>query len=86
MFCNSDFLTNIRFEEGEPLHIHSNGGHLTTNMKGNINNYGNVWYSPNSLANSLVLCNVRKKYEVKFHMKPSEEHAVIEVIKSDSLS
>ena len=83
IFCNSNFLTNIRFEEGELLHIHSYGGHLTTNMKGNIKNYGSVWYSPKSLANILALCNVRRKYEVKFHTKPDKEHVVIEVIKLD---
>ena len=42
IFCNSKFLTNIRYKKREPLQIHSNGGHITTNMKGDIKNYLSV--------------------------------------------
>ena len=60
IFCNKDLLTNVRLKPGDGLTIHTNGGNLTTNLVGDVKNYGKVWYSSESLANILSVANVRK--------------------------
>ena len=45
------------------LQLETNGGVLKTRKKGTLNNYGDVWYSPNAMTNILSLGNVTKNTE-----------------------
>ena len=46
--------------------IHCNAGTATTNMVGDLGNYGKVWYHPNGIANILSLAKVKEKFRVTF--------------------
>ena len=83
IFCNSELLTNLRHEPGEGLTIHTNGGSLKTNMVGDVENYGQVWYSSDSLANILSVANVRKKFRIQFITGPDDSAPTIEVYRKD---
>ena len=63
VFNNGAMLENIK-EVQQKLNLLTNGGYHLTNMKGELKNYGTVWYSPKSLANTLSLAEVRKKFRV----------------------
>jgi len=83
IFCNKDLLLHTWKENGPPLCIHSNGGVLETDMKGEVQNYGQVWYSESSMANILALSNVRKKFKVQFVTDPSDQKSAFEVTRGD---
>ena len=52
IFCNDKYLKNIHHVK-ETLQLSTNGGVLTTNMKGTFPGYGLVWYHPNAITNIL---------------------------------
>ena len=43
VFSNPKLLTNLRQVESN-LHIHTQAGKITTNWRGDLIGYGNVWY------------------------------------------
>ena len=47
--------------------VTTNGGELTTNMKGHLAGCGDVWCHPNTVTNILSLSNVMKKCRVTFN-------------------
>jgi len=63
VFCNASLLTQIRPCK-VPLIVLTNGGWQTSNHVGEVQNFGTVWYNPDSLANILSLAEVRCKYRV----------------------
>ena len=63
VFNNRVMLTDIK-KTNHKLNLLTNGGMHTTDMKGELKNYGTVWYSPKSFANILSLAEVRKKFRV----------------------
>ena len=63
VFRNGDFLSNIR-HSNKRLILKTNGGEHTSNMVGDLENFGEVWFNPSSLANILSLAMVRKKCRV----------------------
>ena len=63
VFNNADMLKNVR-KVNEKLELATNGGTHTTDMKGELENFGLVWYSSNSLANILSMAEIRKKYRI----------------------
>lgn len=65
VFCNPSLLKNIRTTSGK-LTIHCNAGEATTNMIGEFDRYGTVWYHPNGIANVLSLSKVKEKYRVTY--------------------
>jgi hypothetical protein len=67
IFCNLNYLQNIR-EVPETLTLHTNGGVLTCNTKGELKGYGVVWCHPKAIANILGMSNVLEggKYNVTF--------------------
>ena len=65
VFCNQNLLKNMRKVKGT-MHIHCNSGTTSTSMMGDLPGYGNMWYSPNGIANTLSLVCVKKKYRVTF--------------------
>ena len=65
LFCNKRLVLNIRKVQ-DSMTVKGNGGLLTTNMKADIHNYGEVWFDPSAITNILSLKNVREKYRVTF--------------------
>jgi hypothetical protein len=63
VFCNPRLLSNIRKSETEIV-IHCNAGAKKVNMKGMLKNYGEVWFSPDGIANILSLARVKKRFPV----------------------
>lgn len=59
VFNNPIFLHNIR-AGSVPLTINTNGGSHNSSMLGDLAGFGMVWYNPSSLANILLLKDVRK--------------------------
>ena len=63
VFKNSSLLSNIR-PSSRPLTVYTNGGCQVSTLLGDIPNFGEVWYNPQSLANILSLAAVRQRCRV----------------------
>jgi hypothetical protein len=62
IFNNAAMLVDIHNVE-TPLVLESNGGgHQVTHQMGTIPDFGKVWLNENSIANVLLLANVRKAH------------------------
>jgi hypothetical protein len=48
------------------MNIRCNAGLSHTNMVGDLDGYGTVWYNPKGIANILSLSQVEKKYRVTY--------------------
>jgi hypothetical protein len=60
IFCNSSLLlSNIRESSGT-MTVHCNAGQRTTNLVGDLDGYGTVWYDPDAIANILSLKKVKE--------------------------
>jgi hypothetical protein len=59
VFCNRSLLTNVR-ETNKVMNIRCNAGVTRTNMVGELNGYGTVWYNPKGIAKILSLSQVEK--------------------------
>jgi hypothetical protein len=62
VFCNNKLLSNICTTKGS-LIIHCNARKATTNMVGEFDRYGRVWYHPDGITNALS-AKVKDKYKV----------------------
>jgi len=69
IFCNKRLLRNIHISD-EDVTVHGNGGALTTNKKGTLKNYGEVWYHEDAITNILSLKNVRSKFQITYVSHP----------------
>jgi hypothetical protein len=58
MFHNGKLLDTIRPRKGY-MDIHCNAAVTSTNLVGDLQGYGKVWYHPNGIANILSLKRVR---------------------------
>ena len=58
IFCNSSLLSNIR-ETQDKMTVHANGGQLSTNKKGHLQNYGDVWFHPKAITNIFCLSHLQ---------------------------
>ena len=65
LFCNPDFLTNIR-KLSERLEIFCNAGSTYTNMVGDLAGYGTVWFYPEGIEHILSLHRVARNYHVQY--------------------
>jgi len=74
VFNNRGFLTNIH-DSHQPLTVYTNGGSQVSTQKGHIENFGEVWYNPASIANILSLAEVAKVRRVTFDS--ALEHAIV---------
>ena len=63
VFCNQNLLNNIR-KSNSTMTIETNGGTLTTNMKGHLNGHGEVWCHPDAITNILSLKNIKNECRV----------------------
>lgn len=59
VFKNRQFLSNI-CPSTRTLRVHTKGGTQLSTQVGTVNNFGNVWYNHQSLANILSMTAVRK--------------------------
>jgi hypothetical protein len=57
VFVNGNLLTNIR-KADTSLTIHSMSGTMITDLEGDFEVYGTVWYHPDGIANILSLSRV----------------------------
>ena len=48
------------------MQVIGNGGSITTNRQGHLNNYGDVWFDELAITNILCLNNMKKKYCVTY--------------------
>ena len=48
------------------MHIKCNAGSKSTNLRGNLSGYGEVWYFAEGTANILLLSRVKEKFRVTF--------------------
>ena len=48
------------------MNVKGNGGSITTNKKGNLKNYGDVWFDERDITNILCLKNAKQKYWVTY--------------------
>jgi hypothetical protein len=81
IFCNKNLLSKIH-QVNDEMSIETNGGILSTNMKGFLQNYGEVWYHPNAITNILSLNNIKNKYRVTYD---SEKDNIFFVHKPDAI-
>ena len=65
IFTNKNLLTNIRTTK-TVMNVRCNAGVTQTNLQGDLEGYGTVWYNPNGIANILSLSRVQEKYRVTF--------------------
>ena len=63
VFRNATLLQNIR-PAASPLTVYTNGGSQISRLVGDIPNFGEVWFNPQSLANILSLAAVRQRCRV----------------------
>ena len=75
VFCNRHLLTNIR-ESNKVMNIRCNAGVTRTNMVGELDGYGTVWYNPKGIANILSLSQVEKKHRVTYDSAASKAFIV----------
>jgi hypothetical protein len=65
LFCNLSLLKDVQPTDND-MKVVSNGGSMTTNMKGTYPGFGEVWYDPNAITNILSLSSVQKRYRVSY--------------------
>jgi hypothetical protein len=75
VFANPRLLSNIRKTE-KTLHIHTQTGVGSTNLQGDLEGYGTVWYHKEGIANILSLQNVRARHVVTFDSHNRNEFIV----------
>ena len=63
VFRNATLLQHIR-PAVSPLTVYTNGGSQISRLVGDIPNFGEVWFNPQSLANILSLAAVRQRCRV----------------------
>ena len=75
LFCNANLLSNIR-PVGGLLNVYYNAGITITNMVGNLDGYGTVWYHRQGISNIILLYRVTNKFHVQFYSR-SENNFVV---------
>lgn len=65
VFSNGNLLTNIH-STTTTMHIKCNAGSKSTNLRGTLSGYGEVWYFADGIANILSLSRVKEKFRVTF--------------------
>ena len=75
VFHSEKLLTNIRVAPGY-MDIHCNAGVTSTNLIGDLDGYGTVWYQPKGIANILSLTKVSEKYLVTYNSREGDAFVV----------
>ena len=75
LFCNAALLSNLRVD-GRTLKIRCNEGKMTTNMVGDLNRYGTVWYHKKGIANIISTYRVTTNFHVQFDSRSDNQFIV----------
>ena len=65
VICNPSMLTNIH-RINRSMHIHCNAGVTSTNLVGQLESIGPVWFHPEGIANIISLSKIKRSYRVTF--------------------
>jgi hypothetical protein len=65
IFCNQNLLSNVRAADTR-MKVQSTAGVTYTDMIGDLDGYGTVWYYPDGIANILSLSRVCRDFPVTF--------------------
>ena len=77
LFYNDKLLSNIReYEKGQEKLCYCNGGIQDSNMIGDLQGFGIVYFNPQSIANILSLAEVVKSRRVTFDSKKGNKFRV----------
>ena len=60
----------------ETLKLHTNGGVLISNMKGDLLGYGMVWYHEAAITNILSLSNIKKRRKNEYNSENGDTFVV----------
>jgi hypothetical protein len=75
IFCNKDYVTNIRKTKAT-LELHTNGGVLMTNHKCDIPGFGEAWFNPDAITNIFSLAEMADKYTITYDSKNDDAFVV----------
>ena len=75
-FCNKNLLSDIH-DCGKTMTLHSNGGSISTSLKGTLKGFGEVWYNPDYIANILCLKDVVKKFRATYDSEEDSRAFVV---------
>ncbi|KAG7371066.1 reverse transcriptase RNA-dependent DNA polymerase [Nitzschia inconspicua] len=75
IFCNPDFVTNIRSSGKHVLYLTTNKGTLVVTQIADLPGWGTVWFSEESMTNIFSLAEMRDRYRVTYDS--SKEDAII---------
>ena len=75
VFCNSVYVKNIH-KAKSPLQLATNGGVLTVNHCVDLPDYGEVWFSKNSMTNIFSMAEVPDKVPITFDNKVEDAYIV----------
>ena len=79
IFCNADLLNNIRKADAK-MEIHCTAGVTKTDLIGDLNGYGTVWFHGDGIANILSLSRVQAKgCKVTFSSEDGNQFVVTKV-------
>jgi hypothetical protein len=79
IFCNPKLLNNIR-QADTRMKVQSTAGVTYTDLVGDLDGYGTVWYYPEGIANILSLSKVRRDFPVTYN---SEKDNVFKMKRKD---
>jgi hypothetical protein len=65
VFMNPGLLTNVRTTE-DTLTIHTTAGTATTNVKGDLEGYGEVWVHTDGIANIISFSNAEERFRIEY--------------------
>ena len=90
IFCNKDYLRNIR-KVDEALHLNTNAGTLVCNKKGELPGYGEVWFDERAIANVISFSNAEQKgkYDIAYEpgtgfVMKNKENGNVNIFKKDN--
>jgi hypothetical protein len=75
VFSNPKLLKNIH-QVDTTMCIQCNAGMSRTNLQGELEGYGSVWYNPEGIANILSLSKVQSKHRVMYDSEKTSQFVV----------
>ena len=73
--CKNSILKNIR-KVNKISKLHTNGGVLVSNMKGDLPGYGAVWFHEGAITNILSLSNIKKRRKIEYDLTTGDTFIV----------
>ena len=80
LFGNKELLTNIH-KTRSTLQLNTNGGVISTNMKGTLPHYGEVWYNPAAITNIISMAKMKDKGCTITYDSSKEDAFIVETTK-----